>query len=244
MHDPIENLNFIYGLGFRSSQLANARRNKVGCGHAVDDDTGLTDLGRAVVRRMNELGMIVDLSHSGPQTALDTARTSDGPVIATHFGCRSVSVGGKSKHRNITDETMKVVADRGGLVGIVQAPNLLGGHGFEPFFRHLDYAVKLIGVDHVCIGSDMSPCGQWAEPAEIVERAKAAQRAWEYGPLRKQRQLEYEAHAMSWVNWPYWASVGLVCRGYSDEGIRRIIGENFIRVAGSILNKRLRGELI
>ena len=252
MHDPIENLNFIYGLGFRSSQLVNSRANRVACGHHAEIDTGLTDIGHDVVKHLNHLGMIIDMSHSGPQTILDTVKASDDPVIATHMACRSLSVGGKSKNRNITDEGMKAIVDRGGLVGITLAPNLLGGFGYENFARHLDYAVGLIGADHVCIGTDTGLIGPAGEPPELQEyekpeemqQAKTSGTQLQIKDTRQYWNFETKPQAMSWTNWPYWTSVGMVCRGYSDDDIRKIISGNFIRVAGGILKEKPRGELI
>ena len=159
IEDPVEALNLFYALGIRASQLTNSTKNQVGTSHYQDHDAGLTDLGRAVVGRMNELGMVVDLSHSGNQTSLDAIKTSKVPVIASHSACRSVSSGGKSKNRNITDEALKVLAERGGMVGIPNLPNLLGDFGIGMFFKHLDYAVKLVGIDHVGIGSDNGGIG-------------------------------------------------------------------------------------
>ena len=252
IEDPIENLNLFYGLGARMTQLSNSCKNMIGCSHAQAVDTGLTDLGREMVARMNELGIIIDLSHTGPQTILDTIRESRDPVIGTHFACLSVSPGGKSKYRNITDEALKALVDRGGMVGITLAPNLLGGFGFDQFFKHLDYAVRLIGAENVGIGTDESGMGYWSDPEEFKNHLKPesflpdrkADGSLQVKDTERYWRYDHEPESMAWSNWPYFSAVGMVCRGYSDNVIRGIIGNNFLRFAGPMLDRRPRGKLI
>ena len=242
--DPIKNLDLFYGFGVRHCQLTNSRKNQVGCSHNQEVDTGLTDVGRAVVKRMNELGIIIDLSHSGYTTVLDAIKASDDPVVISHTACRSLAEGGKSKYRNATDEAIKGVADKGGMIGIITVPNLLGGFGTETFYKHLDYAVKLVGVDHVGIGSDQGPMGRSVEPPELVAIQKP--RKFRSSGLKGTKvywEWETEPNSLSWTNAPY-LTVGLVVRGYSDDDIRTVIGGNYMRVGRTILNKRPRGALI
>jgi len=242
--DPIESLGLWAGLGLRASQLVNSTKNQIGCSHKQENDTGLTDLGRAFVRRMNQLGILVDLAHCGHKTTLDAIRASDAPVAATHTACRSVAVGGKSKYRNITDEALKALADKGGMVGIIEVPNLLGDYGIEAFFRHIDYAVKLVGADHVGFGSDFGGMGFACEPDEFIELQKPT--SFRSSGLKgTKRYWEYlnEPNSLSWTNTPCF-TVGLVCRGYSDEDIRKIIGGNFVRVLKAVCNKPLQGHLV
>ena len=244
IEDPIKSLDLFYGFGVRHCQLTNSRKNQIGSSHYQEVDTGITELGRAVIQRMNELGMIIDLSHSGYKTTLDAIQASQEPVLISHTACRSLAVGGKSKYRNATDEAIKGVADKGGMIGIITVANLLGGYGVETFYRHLDYAVKLVGVDHVGIASDQGPMGRSVEPPEMVEiqrptqflakGLKGTQAYWKW---------ETEPRALNLTTAPY-ITVGLVARGYSDDDIRKIIGGNFIRVATAIMDKSPRGRLI
>ena len=242
--DSIKNLDLFYGWGVRHCQLTNSTRNQVGCSHYQDRDTGLTDVGRAVIHRMNGLGMFVDLSHSGHRTTLDAIHASNEPVVISHTACRSVAVGGKSKYRNATDEAIKAVAEKGGMIGICSMPNLLGGYGVEPFLRHIDHAVKLVGADHVGIGSDLGGMGVANQPPELLEASKP-------GKFLPQGLKGTEGHwkwdtepnALSWTNAPY-LTVALVCQGYSDEEVRKIIGGSFLRVVSAVLDKRPRGVLI
>ncbi len=244
VNDPIKNLDLFYGFGVRHCQLTNSTKNQVGCSHNQEVDTGLTDVGRVVVKRMNELGIIIDLSHSGYTTVLDAIKASDDPVVISHTACRSLAEGGKSKYRNATDEAIKGVADKGGMIGIITVPNLLGGYGTQTFYEHLNYAVKLVGVDHVGIGSDQGAMGRSVEPPELVAIQKP--RKFRSSGLKGTKaywKWETEPNSLSWTNAPY-LTVGLVVRGYSDDDIRKIIGGNYMRVAHTIVNKRPRGALI
>ena len=245
IEDPIGNLNTTYGLGFRMTQLTNGRKNQIGCAHSVDSDTGVTDIGRELIARMNELGMVIDLAHSGPQTMLDAIEASADPVVTSHGACRSVAIGGKSKGRNMTDEAIKALAEKGGYIGITLPPNLLGDFGIERFFAHLEHAIKMVGIEHVGIGTDETglalrgePSAFHRKPADFPEvsstpyggiKLKGTEAYWHY---------DHEAYPMLWTNWPYWSTLAMVMRGYSDQDISGLIGGNFLRVIRPIMEKR------
>lgn len=241
--DPIKSLDFFYGFGVRHCQLTNSTRNQVGTSHYQEKDTGLTEMGEAVIRRMNELGMMVDLSHCGTQTTLDAIRASQEPVLISHTACRALSRGGKSPNRNATDEAIRNTAARGGMIGIITVPNLLGGFGAESVYWHLDHAIKLVGVDHVGLASDQGPMGRSVQAPEIVKILKPREfLATGFKGTKAYWEWETGPRPLSLVNAPY-LTVGLVVRGYSDDDIRKIIGGNFLRVAGTIMDKQPRGRL-
>ena len=241
--DPIKSLDFFYGFGVRHCQLTNSTRNQLGTSHYQETDPGLTEMGEAVIRRMNQLGMMIDLSHCGTQTTLDAIRASEEPVLISHTACRALSLGGKSPNRNATDEAIRNTAARGGMIGIITVPNLLGGFGAETVYRHLDHAIKLVGVDHVGLASDQGPMGRAVQAPEVVEILKPRKfLATGFKGTRNYWKWETGPRPLSWVNAPY-LTVGLVVRGYSDDDIRKIIGGNFLRVAGKIMDKRPRGRL-
>ena len=241
--DPIRSLDLFYGFGVRHCQLTNSTRNQVGSSHYQETDAGLTEMGEAVIRRMNQLGMMIDLSHCGTQTTLDAIRASQDPVLISHTACRALSRGGKSPNRNATDEAIRNTAARGGMIGIITVPNLLGGFGAETVYRHLDHAIKLVGVDHVGLASDQGPMGRSVQAPEIVKILKPSKfQATGFKGTRRYWEWETGPRPLSWVNAPY-LTVGLVVRGYSDDDIRKIIGGNFLRVAGKIMDKRPRGRL-
>ena len=242
--DSVKNIGLFHGFGIRATQLTNSTKNQIGYSHYQEADRGLTDVGQAVVKRMNELGMMIDLAHCGYRTTLDTIKTSDDPVTITHTACRTLAEGGKSKYRNVTDEALKAIANKGGMVGIIKVPNLLGGMGLEHFYKHIDYVVKLVGADYVGIGSDNGGMSVAYEPPKLTAARKPAR----FLPSGLKGTAAYwrydvEPTSWSWTNGPYF-TVGLVCQGYSDDQIRKIIGGNFLRVASAVLDKSPRGILM
>ena len=125
-------------------------------GGAFNSDAGLTDFGRQVVKRSNELGIIIDLSHSSDKTAADIFELSGRPVIATHSNSRSVF----NHKRNLTDEQFSEIKKRGGIVGIsLCAAHIITNDDSEPVFirdviKHIDYYMALGGENAVCFGCD------------------------------------------------------------------------------------------
>jgi membrane dipeptidase len=113
-------------------------------------DLGLTPFGRDVVRRCEELGIIVDLAHINSRGFFDACALATRPLIVSHTGV----VGAYAHWRNIDDEQLRTVADKGGCVGVIFCPSFLGGDGLEPVVRHLDHIVRVAGEDAPALGSD------------------------------------------------------------------------------------------
>ncbi len=230
-------IRIFFQLGVRMMHLTYNRRNMIGDGCGESFDGGLSDFGRAVVREMNKVGVIVDVAHSGQRTSLDAAKASSAPVVASHTVCRALNdhVRGKG------DEVIRAIADTGGYIGICCMPAFLGRSGdILAFLDHIDYAVRKFGADHVAIGTDRAHHSSM----ESAERKKIPYR----GPRRKEWQSLWppndplfdpewnrpeKKNSLAWTNWPLFA-VGLVQRGYSDEDIRKIIGGNALRVARAV----------
>jgi membrane dipeptidase len=139
-------------MGVRIIQLTYNLRNQLGDGSIVPEGRGLTEFGRKVVDRLNANRVMVDLSHSGRQICLDAAQASKQPISINHTGCRALV----DLPRNKTDEELKLVADRGGFVGIYFMPFLnLSGHARAvDVVAHIEHALKVCGEDHVGIGTD------------------------------------------------------------------------------------------
>jgi membrane dipeptidase len=156
---PIENeldrLDVLYGLGVRQIGIAYNEANGLGSGLNDAVDAGLTGFGAKAVRRMNQLGLLVDVSHSSDQTALDTCKASRAPVCLTHAGARTVWPIRRMK----PDDVLRAVADSGGLIGISAAPHTTlshahPAHSIESVLDHFDYCVDLLGKEHVVFGPD------------------------------------------------------------------------------------------
>jgi membrane dipeptidase len=211
--------------------LTYNRRNPLGDGAGEPNDGGLSDFGHAAVAEMNRLGVIVDVAHSGWRTAREAALASKRPMVASHTTCA-----GLYKHfRGKPDETIKAICDTGGLVGICCIPRFLGGTGdINALLDHIDYAVKKFGPDHVAIGTDVA----YTSRNDAAERSKIAKRTanrvsggrWEHlWPADDYRTTAEATQSLAWTNWPVF-TIGLVARGHSDDTIRKILGQNMLRV--------------
>jgi membrane dipeptidase len=150
----LDNVDLFYKLGVRSAQITYNDQNWAGAGCKELGANGLTHFGRDLVARMNACGMLIDLSHSNMQTMADTIAASKVPVIVSHTACMAVH----SNIRNTTDANLRLLADKGGVAGICQMRPFLttkrGSDALPEYFRHIDHAVKVMGADHVAIGSD------------------------------------------------------------------------------------------
>src|SRR4051812_16469038 len=119
IENEVDRLDVLYGFGIRSSGIAYSEANTLGSGLKEARDGGLTEFGRQAVRRMNKLGIAIDISHSGDQTSLDTIEASDKPIFATHAGARGLW----NTKRMKPDEVLKALAAKGGVIGIEAAPH-------------------------------------------------------------------------------------------------------------------------
>ena len=152
MGDDAARADTFAGLGVKIIQLTYNGRNQIGDGSMEAENKGLTDFGREVVERLNDARVAVDLSHSGEQTCLDAVRASKAPICISHTGCRALA----NLPRNKTDEELRLVAEKGGVVGIYFMP-FLKEDSFPnamDVVLHIEHAIKVCGEDHVGIGTD------------------------------------------------------------------------------------------
>jgi membrane dipeptidase len=232
---PIENeidrLDVLYGLGIRCSGITYSDANALGSGLREARDGGLTELGKAAVRRMNRLGMAIDLSHSGDQTALDTIEASERPVFISHTGARALWDTPRMK----PDAVLAACAARGGIVGIMAAPYTTvtarhPRHSIESVMEHFEYVVKLIGIDHVAFGPDTLYGDHVGLNAYFTRQISLAATQ---GGLQA-TEVEYvdglENPSESFPNIVGW----LLNRSYSDTEIAKLIGGNIVRALGEI----------
>lgn len=150
--DRAERVALFADLGVRVVQLTYNGRNAVGCGATVADDTGLSAFGAEVVERLQDAALLVDLSHSSEQTCLDALRLARRPVAITHTGCRAVA----DHPRNKSDAELRLLADKGGVVGLYFMPylRLAGQPMASDLINHLEHALDVCGEDHVGLGTD------------------------------------------------------------------------------------------
>jgi membrane dipeptidase len=214
-----EDIDRYYALGQRVSQLTY-QRNRLGGGSTDAHDAGLTDFGSRVVTRMNAVGMAIDVSHCGDRTTLDIVNASEKPVLATHANCRALVPGsGRCK----TDEAIRKIAARGGVIGITMVRPFVhvgGPAGMENVLDHVDHVVKLAGVEHVAMGTDV----------DLVGRDHAGPRHYDLdGVLYSRKVFDF--------------TEGLRRRNYRREDIALILGGNVRRALQQICDRPVTTDL-
>lgn len=235
VEEELQYVRTFFQLGIRMMHVTYNRRNMLGDGCAEVANGGLSDFGRAAIAEMNRVGVIVDVAHSGWKTSLEAARTSSKPMVASHSTCDALNHHIRAK----PDEVIRAICDTGGLIGICCIPNFLGRSGdIAALLDHVDYVVKTFGIDHVAIGTDVSHTSQHASAAGARSPGRGKRRnrfeaLWPADALGGQWP---RAGSLGWTNWPLF-TVGLVQRGYRDEDIRKILGENILRVCQAVLAK-------
>lgn len=226
----LDHIETFSGLGVKVTQLTYNVRNLVGDGCLEAANGGLTRYGHSVVERMNELGMIVDLSHCGQRTTAEGIAASGDPVAITHSGCNVVARHPRSKD----DSELRALADGGGVIGIYLMPFLTPGRVplRSDVLDHIEHAIDVCGEDHVGIGSDLSTTPidgsdeYWARHRDFVAgRIRSGIAAPNEDPeilftvedLNSHRRMELIAD-------------GLESRGHSASLIEKVIGGNWVRL--------------
>lgn len=226
---PIENeldrLDVLHGLGLRQIGIAYSDSNALGSGLAEPRDGGLTSLGRRAVRRMNQLGLAVDVSHSSAQTALDVCAVSTAPVLLTHGGARAVW----DIPRMMPDEVLRAVAGTGGVIGISAAPHTTVSrahprHSIASVMDHASYVADLVGVEHLGFGPDTlygDHVGLHTVFADLLGSAASGAPPHERVPYVDglENPTECFANITGW----------LVQHGWSDDDVRLVLGANVLR---------------
>ncbi len=228
---PIENeldrIEILYGLGVRMMGIAYSEGNQLGSGLREPRDGGLTVFGRQAVRRMNQVGIAIDVSHSGDQTALDTIEASHAPIFITHAGARALWPTARLK----PDEVITACAAKGGVIGIEAAPHTTltpthRQHSLESIMEHFEYCVDLVGIDHVTLGPDTlfgDHVGlHHAFSAQLsIDQSHQGQ---EFTEVPFVDGLENPTEGL--LNGARW----LVAHDYSDGDIAKALGGNTLRV--------------
>jgi membrane dipeptidase len=233
VEDELRYISVFFNLGIRMMHLTYNRRNVIGDGCAETANGGLSDFGRHVVKEMNRVGVIVDIAHSGWQTSLEAAQTSEKPMVASHTTVASIN-----KHiRSKPDPVIRAIADTGGYIGICSIPRFLGGSGdISMVMKHIDYVVKNFGSDHVAIGTDVAYRSRFSgEESSKIATRKPERTRWEaLWPPDDFKESSGMIQSLAWTNWPLF-TVGMVQMGYSDEVIQKILAGNVMRVAKAAL---------
>ena len=230
---PIENdlgrLEVFYKLGVRIVQLTYHERNLLGNGCYERRDEGLSNFGVDAVREMNRLGILIDLSHVGDRTTLEAIEASEMPVACTHANARSYF----DQRRNKTDEALKLLAARGGVVGATCIATFLRtgtDSAIEDYVDAIDYLVEMIGIDHVGIGTDHTQ-----DQTESFWRYIGSQQGTKFpstfndGNRRPQDSRLYPKNLETPDKLPNLARA-LLERGYNEADTKKILGDNWLRL--------------
>ncbi len=233
---PIENeldrIDILYGLGVRLMGLTYSESNAVGTGLKEDRDSGLTAFGREVVKRMNKVGMLIDVSHSSTLTAIDAAQLSSVPICMAPTGALALW----QSRRLAADETLKAIAAKGGVLGIEAAPHTTitynhRTHDLDSIMEHFEYIANLVGIDHVCFGPDTNfgdHAGLHRIFAKFLSTGQTKNLEDDYPRVDYVKGMENPREASkNVVRW-------LVAHGYSEEDIRKVLGGNILRVCSQV----------
>jgi membrane dipeptidase len=208
----VDDVDNFYRLGQRVSQLTYDD-NDIGGGSTDPRDPGLSEYGERIIARMNALGMAVDVSHCSDRTTLDALNVSQKPVLVTHSNCRALVPGSA---RCKTDDALRLLASKGGVIGITMVRSFVrasGGATIENVLDHIDHVARLVGVEHVGVGSDVDLDGR---DARIRPRKK------------------FDLDGIDYPKKIFDLTEGLVRRKYSSADIALILGGNFQRALAAI----------
>jgi membrane dipeptidase len=231
-------LRLLHTLGVRIIQLTYNEQNLLGDGCIEKANGGLSRFGRAVVKEMNRIGVVVDAAHCGERTTLEAIEESALPIVISHANAKALS----PSPRNKTEAVLKLLAERGGVIGAVMwAPIAYSDPqrrpGKKEFFANIDYLVEHAGIDHVGIGSDNGQ-GETREEYELMFKHGGG------------AYPEITQALGSWYGWDNRMVEGmesvtvfpsiteeLLTHGYKDEDIRKILGGNWLRVYSQVWDR-------
>lgn len=227
IENEVDRLDILYGFGVRQIGIAYSEANGLGSGLKERHDGGLTYFGEKAVRRMNKLGLAIDVSHSGDRTSMDVIKASEKPIFMTHCGSREVW----NTNRMKPDALIKAMAERGGVIGIEAAPHTTLSkdnprHSLESVMDHFTHLVDVVGLEHVAFGPD-TLFGDHVGLHDAFAGNLSIGQAHGQVEYEKQEYVDgLENPAECFYNIVGW----LVQHGYSDDEIRAVVSGNILRV--------------
>ncbi len=223
----LDRIETFRNLGVRVMQLSYNKHTAWASGVMENPPTGLTVEGKKAVAKMNEVGVAIDISHASPPSYADTLAASTKPVLCTHAGCDAVH-----KHpRNKTDQQLRAVAQKGGVVGIYDLPYLTKSPkqpALDDYMAHMTHALKVCGEDHVGVGSDSS-IGPW----DLGPEGWEAFRKMEEERNKAGLAAPEEDRPMYVIGLNHNRRIETICdallkRGYPARVAEKVIGKNFV----------------
>jgi len=210
IENSMDKLFQLYDMGMRYLTITwnNSTDWAISASDSRTSTVGLSEFGKDVIRKMDSLGILIDISHVGIKTISDILDITKNPIIATHSGVRAI----QNHYRNLYDDQIESIANSGGVIGIVFYPPFVGDANNDgdsdigDVIAHIDYIVNLVGIDHVALGSDFDGTG-----GNLVDGLSDVTK---FPDLTK----------------------ALLDHGYSQLEVRKILGENFLRVFKQVCN--------
>lgn len=202
IEEDLNKLIDLYQLGARYFTITWNNSTSWGTSAAdpLSTTKGLSEFGKQVIRTMDSLGMIIDISHTGIKTIQDILTVTKNPIIASHSGVRKL----REHTRNLTDDQIKAIANSGGVIGVVFYTSFIStasaaNVNIDTVIKHIDYIKNLVGIDHVAIGSDYD--GGITAPVGLENVSKLQN-----------------------------LTMAMLRKGYTPADVRKILGQNFLRV--------------
>ena len=218
-----EDVRDFYRMGLRCSQLTYNSQNLVGSGSTDRADGGVSDFGEAIIKEMNKVGMLVDTSHCGEKTTIDAIEISPKAIAITHSNCRALN----PHPRNKSDEVIKKLAAKGGVMGITGVRMFIKDRDpttVSDMADHVEHVARLVGIEHVGIGSDADLNGYDDMPPDQYKALKASYKS-SYA-FRDKIDIDGFDHPRKVFD----LAEELVRRGYSNANISLVLGGNFRRL--------------
>jgi len=229
LEGKLDRFDLFRNFGVRVMQLSYNRKSLFAAGVMEPKGGGLTPLGKEAVKKMNTVGITIDLSHANEMTTADVLATSSKPVIMSHAGCAAIH----PHPRNKTDDQLRALADKGGVVGIYDLPYLAASPKqptVDDYMAHMEHAIKVAGEDHVGIGSDVPITPFDTSPKGMAEFNKIEEERQKSGLAAPE---EDRPNYVVGLNVPRKLEIiadQLLKRGYSTAVVEKVLGGNFVRL--------------
>lgn len=215
--DNIDLLNALYMFGVRHASLTWNEENLLATGVRGNPERGVTALGEKAIHLMEKLGIIIDVSHANDKTFWDVYEKTTKPFIASHSNCRALC----NVKRNLSDEQLKAISERDGLVGLNSFNEFVhldkDKQDLEHLVNHLDHMVDIMGIDHVCFGFDFFDFLENNTTDDFVEGDTIGTKDFENASKTHNLIAEMKK------------------RGYSEEDIEKVSYKNFYRIIEELI---------
>jgi membrane dipeptidase len=217
-------------MGLRMMQLCYNVQNYVGAGCSVKVDQGLTVFGESVIKKMESVGIVVDVTHTGYTTTMEAIEVATKPLVCSHSNVNHIC----KSERNLQDDQIKAIAKKGGVIGLNGFPAFVAKKSrptVDDLLDHADYMVKLVGIEHVALGLDywQAMAGvaglpkAWIVYLFLVFRGIWSPQTYPTPPWHHPVGIENPLKLRNIVE-------PMLKRGYSEEDVKKVLGENWLRV--------------